>query len=64
MKESLAKDPEIEREATKATKNINFNYRRSEETIKTLWQANKAFINTKQHKMNPTTYFEKFMSKK
>ena len=44
----------------KLLKNINFNYRRSEEPIRTLLQANKDFINLKQQKMNPTAYFEKF----
>jgi hypothetical protein len=41
----------------KLLKNINFNYRRSEEPIKTLWQADKDFINLKQQKMDLTTYF-------
>ena len=45
-------------------KNINFNYRRSEEPTKTLWQADMDFINLKQHKSNLTTYFEKFKATK
>ena len=48
----------------KLLKNINFNYRRSEEPLKTLWQTNKDFINLKQQKMDPTTYFEKFKAMK
>ena len=43
----------------KLLKNTNFSYRRSEEPIKTLWQADKDFINLKQQKMDLTTYFEK-----
>ena len=43
----------------KLLKNINFNYRRREEPIKTLWQEDKDFIHLKQQKMNLTTYLEK-----
>ena len=41
-------------------KNINFNYKRSKEPIKALWQVDKGFINLCQHKMDLTTYFEQF----
>ena len=44
----------------KLIKNINFNYKMSEEPIKTLWQADNNFTNLRQHKMNPTIYFETF----
>ena len=43
----------------KLLKNINFNYRRSEKPIKTLWQADKEFVNLKQPTIDLTTYFEK-----
>ena len=39
----------------KLTKNINFNYRRREDPIKTLWEADKDFINLKQQAMDLTT---------
>jgi hypothetical protein len=45
-------------------KNSNFNYKRSKEPIKTLQQANKAFINMRQHKMDLTNYFKKFKARK
>ena len=72
MKGSLNEDPEFERahqekdvlKLRKILKNINFNYKRSEEPIKTLWQADKDFINLRQHKMDLTTYFEKFKATK
>ena len=48
----------------KLLKNTNFNYRRSEEPIKTLWQATKDFIHLKQQKMDLTTYFKKFKATK
>ena len=48
----------------KLLKNINLNYRTSEEPIKTLWQVNKDFINLKQYKMDLITYFEKFKTTK
>ena len=68
MKGILTKDPESEKAhqekdvltLRKLLKNINFNYRRSEEPIKTLWQANKYCINPKQQKMDLTTYSKKF----
>ena len=71
-KGTLNKDPEFEREhqekdvltLRKLLKNINFNYRRSEEPIKTLWQANKNLINLKQQKMDLTTNFKKFKAMK
>ena len=40
----------------KLPKNINFKYRRSEEKIKTLWQADKDFINLKQQTIDLATY--------
>ena len=36
----------------KILKNVNFNYKRSEEPIKTLWQANKDLINLRQNKLD------------
>ena len=53
---TLTKDQEIERAhqekdlmaMRKLPRNINFNYRRSKEAIKSLWQADKDFINLKQ----------------
>ena len=67
MKGTLTKDPGFEvahqekdmLTLRKLFKNINFNYRRSEE-LKTLWQADKDFINPKQHKMDLTTHFGNF----
>ena len=55
MKESLTKDPEFEKahqekdvlKLRKLTKNITFYYRRSNEPVKTLCQAEKDFINMK-----------------
>ena len=68
MKGSLTKDPEFEKahqekdvlKLKKLLKNINFNYKRSKELIKTLWQADKYFIILKQHKMDLTSYFKQF----
>ena len=48
----------------KLFKKTNFNYRRSKEPIKTLWQANKYFINLKQHKTDLTTYVKQFKAMK
>ena len=48
----------------KLLKNTNFNYRRSEEPIKTLSQANTDFMNLTQQKMDLTTHFEKFKATK
>ena len=67
MEGTLTKDPEFEKAhqekdvltLRKLLKNINFNYRRSEEPIKTLWQAHNDFINLKHQEMDLTTYFEK-----
>ena len=69
---TLTKDPEFEKShiekdvltPRKLPKNINFNYRRNKEPVKTLWQANKDFINQKKQKMNFITYFEKYKSTK
>jgi hypothetical protein len=52
MKGSITKDPEFKRahqekdmlELQKLLHNINFNYRRSREPLKTLWQVDKDFI--------------------
>ena len=72
MKGTLTKDPEFEKAhqekdvltRRKLPKNINFNHRSNKETIKTLWQADKDFINLKQHKMDFTMYCEKFKAMK
>ena len=67
MKRSRTEDPEFERahqkkdvlKLWKLLKNINFNYKRSKEPIKTLWQTNNDVINPKQHKMDLTMCFKK-----
>ena len=67
MKASLKEDPDFVRthqvkdivKLQKMLKNINFNYKKSEEPIKTLFQAEKDFINMRQHKMDVTEYFER-----
>ena len=41
---------------------VNFDYKKTEEPIKTLWQANKDLINMKQHKMTTQEYYDKFKS--
>ena len=72
MKGILTKDPESEKAHQEKDvltlrmllKNTNFNFRRSKEPIKTLWQADKDFINLKQQNMYLTTYFEKFKATK
>ena len=59
MKGTLTEDPEIKKAhqekdvmtLMKLLKNINFNYKRSDATISTPWQANKDSINLKQQKM-------------
>jgi hypothetical protein len=48
----------------KLPNNINFNYKRSEDPINTLWQADNDFINLHQHKIGITTYFKKFEAMK
>ena len=44
----------------KILKNVNFSYKKSKEPFKTLWQANKDFMNMKQHRSDVTEYYEKF----
>ena len=46
----------------KMLKNVNFNYKKSKEPIKTLWQANKYLINLRQHKLDLPKYYQKFKS--
>ena len=41
----------------KMLKNVNFNYKKSEEPIKTLWQANKDLINLRQHTLDLPEYY-------
>ena len=46
----------------KILKAVNFNIVRNEEPFKTLWMANRDFVNFKQSRMSPTEYYEKFKS--
>ena len=70
MKASLKEDDDFERahqekdviKLRKLLKTINFNYKKSEEPIKTLWQANKDYINLQQNKIDVTKYFERLKS--
>ena len=70
MKASLNEDADYERaynekdviKLRKMLKAVNFNYKKGEEPIKTLWQANKDLINMKQHKTGLQEYYEKFKS--
>ena len=72
MKGTLTEDPEFKKAhqekdvlmLRKLLNNINFNYRRSEEPIKTIWQAADDFINLKQQKMDLATYFKRFKAMK
>ena len=72
MKGTLTEDPAFEKARQerdvltlrKLLKNINFNYRRSKEPIKAMWQADEDFVDLKQQKMDLTTYFEKFKATK
>ena len=72
MKGTLTEDPEFETAhqekdvltLRKLLKNINFNYRRSNEPIKAPWQVDKDFINLKQQNIDFTTYFKKFKATK
>ena len=60
MKASLKEDDDSERsfnekdviKLRKMLKHVNFDYKKSEEPIKTLWQANKDLINLRQHKLD------------
>ena len=68
MKGSLKEDKDYQRAfdkkdviaLRKILKAINFNYKKSEEPIKTLWQANKDLFNMRQYKMDLQEYYEKF----
>ena len=70
MKGSLKEDKDYQRAFNekdvialrKILKAVNFNYRKSEEPIKTLWQANKDLVNMRQYKMDLQEYYEKFKS--
>lgn len=70
MNATLKEDPDYERahkkkdvvKLRKLLKNINFNYKKSEEPIKTLCQANKDLTNMRQYKMDLTEYDQKFKS--
>ena len=44
----------------KMLKTINFNYNKSKEPIKTMWQATKDLILIKQYKNNVHKYYEDF----
>ena len=70
MKSSLKEDTDFERAHNEKDvitlrtllKNVNFDYKKTEEPIKTLWQAEKDLINMRQYKMDLTDYYNKFKS--
>ena len=70
MRSSLEEDADYERAYNekdvitlrKMLRAVNFDYKKTEEPIKTLWQANKDLINMKQHKMTTQEYYDKFKS--
>ena len=43
---------------------VTFHYRKSEEPIKTLWKANRDFMNLQQQRTNITDYYNKFTDMK
>ena len=68
MKSSMEEDPDfkqahIDKDVIKLRtilKNVNFSYKKDKEPFKTLWQANKDFMNMRQHKSSVTEYYEKY----
>ena len=68
MKSSMKEDPDFKQahidkdviKLRKILKNVNFSYKKDKEPFKTLWQANKDFMNMKQHKSSVTEYYEKY----
>ena len=72
MKGSITKDPDFKnayQEKDVLTlrnllNNINVNYKRSKEPIRTMWQEDKNLINPKQQNVDLPTCFEKFKAMK
>ena len=72
LKASLEEDPEFKKahktkdvlKLRNILRVVTFHYRKSEEPIKTLWKANKDFLNLCQHRMDITDYYKKFTDMK